>query len=97
MESLLALNPDVLIFSNWEGSLTDEELLAVVAENPLWGELTAARNGRVIIPENYSNPNLASFPDAEKFLDRFMPLIYPDIFPNGPLTDEEVREILAES
>ncbi|MEM8533967.1 MAG: ABC transporter substrate-binding protein [Chloroflexota bacterium] len=95
VEALLTLDPDVIIFSNWERILSDEELLSVMEENPLWNELTAVQNDRVIIPENYTNPNLASIPDAEKFLDRLMPLIYPDIF-DGPLTDDEVQEILVE-
>ena len=95
VEALLTLDPDVIVFSNWERILSDEELLSVMEENPLWNELTAVQNDRVIIPENYTNPNLASIPDAKKFLDRLMPLIYPDIF-DGPLTDDEVQEILAE-
>ena len=96
LESVLELDPDVLIFSNWQRNLSDEELLNMMEQNPLWSELTAVQNDRVIVPENYTNPNLASFQDAQKVLDRLVPLIYPDLLPDGPLTDEQVQEILAE-
>ncbi len=92
IEGVLALDPDVIILNNW-GSATREAMLADLAENPLWNELRAVQNGRVVGTAGYENPIASSLPAAQKFLDTYMPLIYPDIFP-AALTDAEVQEIL---
>jgi ABC-type Fe3+-hydroxamate transport system substrate-binding protein len=93
LEGVLELDPDVIILNNWS-SLSREDMLAALDANPLWNELRAVQAGRVIGTPGYENPIASSLPAATKFLDTYLPLIYPDIFP-APLTDEQVQEILA--
>ncbi len=94
-ESVLNLNPDVIILNNW----TDNDYDAVTEQlndNPLWGELDAVQNERVLSTPGYDNPIASSLPALQKFLDIYMPLLYPEALPDGPLTNEQVQEILAE-
>ena len=93
IEGLLALNPDVLLPLNWS-ELSDAELWSKLETSALWNELTAVKNNRLLRVEDYSNPIASTIPGAAKFLDKFMPLLYPDTFPE-PLTDEQVQETLA--
>lgn len=98
LEGLLSLNPDVIILNNWTGNSaegnaqSDAEMQAALAAEPLWNELQAVQNGRVLSVSGYSNPIASSIPAATKFLDTYLPLIYPDVF-DGPLTDAEVQAL----
>lgn len=94
IEGVLALDPDVIILNNWS-SVSRDDMLAALADNPLWNELRAVQDERVIGTPGYENPIASNLPAATKFLDTCLPLLYPDIFPDGPLTDEQVQEILA--
>jgi iron complex transport system substrate-binding protein len=94
IEGVLALDPDIIILNNWS-SLSREELLSALADNPLWNELSAVQNERVLGTADYENPIASSLPAAQKFLDTYMPLIYPEVFPTS-LTDEQVQDILAD-
>jgi iron complex transport system substrate-binding protein len=91
-EGLLDLNPDYIYYkTKWDGTL--EELYEYVKSDPLWAELDAVQNGRLLHVLGYGNPIASSLPAATKLLDTFAPLLYPNIFP-APLTDAEVQEIL---
>jgi ABC-type Fe3+-hydroxamate transport system substrate-binding protein len=94
IEGLLQLDPDIIIVDNW-GSWSDEEMETALAANPLWNEVTAVKEDRVIpILELYSYVQGIGPIGNLRFLDLYVPLFYPEIF-DGPLTDEEVEEILA--
>ena len=96
VETVLAAKPDVILLSNWwsDGSLSDAEMLKKLDALPLWGEVTAVKNKRVLMPlAGYRNPIASSLPAAQKFLDVYMPALYPDVFPKA-LTDDEVKAIL---
>jgi iron complex transport system substrate-binding protein len=96
LEGVLAIDPDVIILNNWwgDGELSDAQLLQKLDANPLWRELKAVKNQRVIAPiDGYSNPVASSLLGAQKFLDVYMPLIYPEVFPQA-LTDAEVQAIV---
>jgi ABC-type Fe3+-hydroxamate transport system substrate-binding protein len=93
-EAVLDLNPDVIILNNW----TDDDYETVVEQlndNPLWAELDAVQNERVLSTPGYDNPIASSLPALQKFLDVYMPLLFPDVL-DGPLTEEVVQEILAQ-
>jgi ABC-type Fe3+-hydroxamate transport system substrate-binding protein len=91
-EGLLAFDPDVIYFWDaWDG--TSEDLLAFLRQDPLWAEVAAVRNGRVLHVAGYTNPIASSLTAATQLLDTFAPLLYPDVF-DGPLSDEEIQEIL---
>ena len=95
-EGVLSLNPDVIIFGNWSSDETQNEaLFEQLSTDPLWQEVAAVQNDRVLITPGYDNPIASSLPAATKILDTFAPRIYPDVF-DGPLTDEQVQEILAQ-
>jgi iron complex transport system substrate-binding protein len=95
IESVLALDPDVIILNNWtqwgDTALDDAQLRAALAQNPLWQELRAVKNGRVLSTPGYDNPIASSLPAAAKFLDVYMPLLYPEVFPQ-PLSEADVRQ-----
>jgi iron complex transport system substrate-binding protein len=91
IEGVLALDPDVIILNNWS-SATREDMLAALADDALWNELQAVQNGRVVGTPGYENPIASSLPAAQKFLDTYMPQIYPDVFPTA-LTEAQVQEI----
>jgi iron complex transport system substrate-binding protein len=93
LEGVLELDPDVILLNNWS-SASREDMLAALDTNSLWNELSAVQAGRVVGTPGYENPIASSLPAATKFLDTYLPLIYPTIFP-APLTDEQVQEILA--
>ncbi|NJO84032.1 MAG: ABC transporter substrate-binding protein [Blastochloris sp.] len=92
LEGVLKLDPDVIILNNWSES-SRRDMLTALGDDPLWSELRAVQSGRVLGAEGYENPIASSLPAAQKFLDTYMPLIYPDVFPTA-LTDEQVQEIL---
>lgn len=95
-ETLLELDPDFIYYkTRWDG--THRELLAYVRSNPLWAATDAVRNDRLLYVPGYPNPIASSLIAATQLIDVFAPLLYPDILPNGPLTDEQVREVVAES
>lgn len=95
IEGVLALDPDVIILNNWS-SATHQELLARVSASSLWNELKAVQGGRVLTTPGYDNTIASSLPAAQKFLDVYMPLLFPEAFPE-PLTDEQVQDILADT
>jgi iron complex transport system substrate-binding protein len=91
VEGLLSLDPEVMIYETpiAEGQTRAEDWQDVL----LWPELQAVRNDRVLeVDSNAINPT--SSLSLSNILDTLMPLLYPDLFPNGPLTDEQVQEIL---
>ncbi|MEM6428368.1 MAG: ABC transporter substrate-binding protein [Deinococcota bacterium] len=90
-EMVLSVDPDVILVVNRVG--TDEALMEALAANLLWGELSAVQEGRVYIMPHDSRPS--SIWGINDYLDTVAPLIYPDLFPDGPLTNEQVQEILA--
>ena len=94
-ESLFAADPEVLIVEDWgENDGTFPPSSWSEAGVPLWNEIPAVDEGRT-----YYVPVIATAPYSpiawKRTLDTLTPLLYPDVF-DGPLTDEEVREILAE-
>ncbi|MBI1295954.1 ABC transporter substrate-binding protein [bacterium] len=90
-ETLLELNPDYIYYWRaWEG--TQEELLDHVRQNPLWAEVGAVQNERLYHVPGYTNPIASSLIAATQLLDTFAPWLYPEVFPDGPLTDEQVQE-----
>jgi iron complex transport system substrate-binding protein len=93
IEGVLALDPDVIMLNNWTSG-SREDLLAALDADPLWNELRAVQNGRVLGTPGYENPIASSLPAATKFLDTYLPLLYPDVFPEA-LTDAQVQEILS--
>lgn len=97
IESLLALDPDVIILNNWtqwgDTALDDATLRAELAKNPLWQELRAVKANRVLSTPGYDNPIASSLPAATKFLDIYMPLLYPEQF-RGPLSEAEVQTLV---
>jgi iron complex transport system substrate-binding protein len=95
IEGVLALDPDVIILNNWTSG-NREDLLAALDADPLWNELRAVQNGRVLGTPGYENPIASSLPAATKFLDTYLPLLYPDVFPEA-LTEEQVEEIASQS
>jgi iron complex transport system substrate-binding protein len=93
LEGVLALNPDVILLNNWT-SVSREAMLGSVTAEPLWNELKAVQTERVMGTPGYENPIASSLPAAQKFLDVYLPLIYPDVFPEA-LTDKQVQDILS--
>jgi iron complex transport system substrate-binding protein len=89
LEQALALDPEVIVLNNWTEAGA-EAFLAGIEANPLWGELRAVREGRVVFLPEYSNPIYSSVAAGEKALDTLIPAIFPEAFPDGALTDEEV-------
>jgi len=92
IENLLKLNPDVLVFMNW-GSATADETLAAVNQDPLWAEINAVKNKRVIMAD--VDVTIQGPTNGILVLDALVPAIYPNLFPEGPLTNEQVQELLA--
>ncbi|MEM6428365.1 MAG: ABC transporter substrate-binding protein [Deinococcota bacterium] len=94
-EGVLEINPDVLIIE----VVTEEDAANVqraFEEDPLWAELPAYQNDQVLIINRVTDIARPTTPKAfELWLDFVVPLMYPEAFPNGPLTDEQVQEILA--
>ena len=90
-EAVLALDPDVIVLGNWS-EMDDAALQAALAADPLWGEIRAVREGRVVSVPGYSNPIFSSIAAGEKLLDTLVPAIFPEAFPGGPLTEAEVAE-----
>lgn len=96
VESILTLDPDVIIVDNW-GEWSTEEMYAELESNPLWNELTAVQENRVTpILEDYAYIQGVGPIGNMRFLDLYMPVFYPDAFPES-LTEEQVQEILAQS
>lgn len=92
-EGLLALSPDVLIVE-WEPAWSDPTTaIENLTDHALGQEIVAVKNEKVFLVEKaYARP---SHPIVfELYLDRVMPLAYPELFPE-PLTDAQVAEILA--
>jgi iron complex transport system substrate-binding protein len=87
-ETVLNLNPDVIY-------LATEGMLEAFLNDQLITESDAAQNGRIYQVSGYDNPTGQGVMALSKLLDIYLPLLYPDIFPE-PLTDEQVQEILAE-
>lgn len=94
-EAILSLNPDVIYLANWSDDKQFEAIRAEVMADPLIQETNAYKNDRIVNVAGYDNPTAAGPMALARLLDTYMPLIYPDVFPDGPLTDEQVQEILA--
>lgn len=96
-EGLLQLDPDVLVISSYgfEG-MSEDEIRASLSDRPLWAELSAIQSGRVYLEPEGLNLDGMGTVGMSKTLDAFMPLLYPDVFPEA-LTDEQVQEILTET
>lgn len=95
IEGMLELNPDVLVIENYD-NVELNQILEALDDDPLWPELNAHNSERILaLPVQIARPdNMISL---QLWLDTVLPAIYPDIFPDGPLTDEQVQEILAEN
>lgn len=92
-EGVLAMDPDVILLSIWPHDAT-ARVLARLASDPLWNEIRAVREGRVIAaaaPISYQADSILGF---TQMLDEAIPAIFPETFP-GPLTDAEVAAALA--
>jgi iron complex transport system substrate-binding protein len=77
LEELLAIDPDALFME----SLGEEKLSEHLSDHPVWGQLTAVKNGRVYeitgpVWHSGRGPLGSSF-----ILDEAMPLLNPDVFP----------------
>ena len=93
-ETLLELNPDFIYYKTpWHG--THAELVEYVRGNPLWAATDAVQNGRLLYVPGYPNPIASSLIAATQLIDVFAPLLYSAVFPDGPLTEGEVRELSA--
>jgi len=93
LEGLLAVDPGVIIIEDVQGDRA--EVVETLNENPLWQELSAFQNDRIFVLNRLTTAPRPTNPLSFKiWLDGVMPLAYPDIF-DGPLTDEDVQEILA--
>ncbi|MEM6427612.1 MAG: ABC transporter substrate-binding protein [Deinococcota bacterium] len=94
LEVALALDPDVIVLANNSSTQSHDEFLAMLDADPLWNEVAAVKNDRVLFFPDYRNPIFSSVASGRKFLDTVMPAMFPGVFPE-PLTDEQVQEILA--
>ena len=94
MEGLLELDPGVLIIEDVRGDRA--ETVETLNQNPLWQELSAFKNDRIFVLNRLTTAPRPTNPlSFSIWLDGVMPLAYPNVF-DGPLTDAEVQEILAE-
>jgi iron complex transport system substrate-binding protein len=93
-EGLLALDPDVIILESWDATKNAADLVALMTADPLLSELNALKNGRVLTDTDRDSYGIGVIGGA-RLLDAYMPLLYPEIFPE-PLTDAQIQEILAE-
>jgi ABC-type Fe3+-hydroxamate transport system substrate-binding protein len=96
LEALLNVDPDVIVIEEYDpvNGIVAAQVRRFAENEVLWRELSAYQNDQIyVIPRTRARP--ATLQSALSFLDTVAPLIYPDIFPNGPLTDEQVQEILA--
>jgi iron complex transport system substrate-binding protein len=97
VEAILNLDPDVIFFAGYDAEgVTDPAVLAGVAENPLWEELSAVKNDRVYSVDAWTFSGISGTVLLARAIDTAMPLLYPEVFP-APLTDEQVTAILAEA
>jgi ABC-type Fe3+-hydroxamate transport system substrate-binding protein len=94
-ELVLSLDPDVILLVNYTDDLADPAgATAALAGNPLWAEVRAAREGRVhALPYD---ARASSVWGVGNYLDLVAPLIHPDAFPTGPLTEDQVAAALQE-
>lgn len=93
-EYLMEKDPDVILTSSIYYPDPDE-VRQTIYSDPVWSQLSAVENARYILaPDDLSADGIVA---ATRFVDIVIPAIYPDIFPDGPLTDEQVQEILAEA
>ena len=92
VEYVLEQDPDVLLIPVQGRPL--EEVRQELESDPLWRELSAIQNDRLILTD--IDLGASGLADAAFLLDTVIPLIFPEVFPDGPLTDEEVQEILVE-
>lgn len=95
VEGLLSLDPDVIIFETWDDKITVTQWQEKMLADPLLSELKAVKNKRILADTNRDSYGIGII-GGTRFLDTFVPLLYPELFPNGPLTDAQVQEILAE-
>lgn len=94
VEGLLDLDPDVILIQGY--NYVPNDLLEQMSSDPLWQELTAYQNDEIYVLELEETSGTTSLTVLDTVYDAWMIRIYPDIFPDGPLTDEEVQEILTE-
>lgn len=94
LEGLLQLDPDVLLLESWDEQLSTAELIAEYEKNPLLAELKAVKNQRLVaVDGDTKDLDGMGVIGAARMLDTYMPILYPDIFPQ-PLTDAQVQEIV---
>lgn len=91
-EGILSINPDVVVIEDWGDGV---DPAAMTDYLPLWSELDAVAHGRVYLLTPNRTIDYSLFAVAHA-LDSLIPLAYPALFPDGPLSDEEVQQILAE-
>ncbi|XSG77208.1 ABC transporter substrate-binding protein [Herpetosiphon llansteffanensis] len=92
IEGLLALNPDMIIVDSYGlEAKTNDELRASVGKNPLWQELAAYKEQRLLLqPVGIHSMDGMGTVGAARLLDTYMPLLYPETFPQ-PLTEEAIK------
>lgn len=95
LEVALTLDPEVIVLANNSQTQSHDEFLAMLDADPIWNELQAVKNDRVLFFEDYRNPIFSSVASGRKFLDTVIPAMFPETFPNGSLTDDEVAAALS--
>ena len=90
IEQLLERDPDVIFaMSADENGLQGEPINEVLADDPLWGQLSAVQNGAVYDVD----PVLWAYGRGTRslslVLDQAMPILYPNLFPE-PLPEIEM-------
>ncbi|HYF61776.1 MAG TPA: ABC transporter substrate-binding protein, partial [Herpetosiphonaceae bacterium] len=97
IEALLAFDPQLLVFDSYGlDAKTDEELRAALGQDPLWQELTAYKENRLILqPAQIRSMDGMGTVGATRLLDYVMPLLYPETFPQ-PLSEDEVKASLGQ-
>ncbi len=95
LEGVLAIDPDAILFIGpiSDGPETLAAALAATEAQVLWPELRAVKEKHVYYLPIDTRPD--SVLTIGLYLDTIAPLLYPEVFPDGPLTDEQVQEILA--
>lgn len=89
IEYLLQQDPDVILIATY--GIDMEAVRDQITADPLWSELSAVKNGRLIL--NEGDLSADGIVIATRFLNFVAPALYPEVFP-APLTDEQVAEIL---
>lgn len=78
VEALLAIDPDAILLSNWDG-LPEAEALARLRADPLWSRLRALRTSRLRLYPDYQDLSVRGVPTALRLLDVAPTRINPDL------------------